>query len=50
MVDPSKVDAMLKWKAPKSVTNIKSFLRLADYYRIFIEVFSKLALLLNQLT
>jgi hypothetical protein len=49
-VDPSKVDAVLKWETPKSVFEIRSFLGLAGYYRRFIEGFSKLALPLTQLT
>ena len=49
-VDPSKVDAVLHWETPKSVTEIRSFLGLAGYYRRFIEGFSKLALPLTQLT
>ena len=46
-VDPSKVDAVLQWETPKSVTEIISFLGLAGYYRRFIEGFSKLALSLT---
>lgn len=49
-VDPSKVDAVLQWEAPKSVTEIRIFLGLTGYYRRFIEGFSKLALPLTQLT
>ena len=49
-VDPSKVEAVLQWEAPRSVTEIRSFLGLAGYYRRFIEGFSKLALPLTQLT
>ncbi|PNX73285.1 retrotransposon-related protein [Trifolium pratense] len=49
-VDPAKVDAVLQWKTPESVTEIRSFLGLAGYYRRFIEGFSKLALPLTQLT
>jgi hypothetical protein len=49
-VDPSKVDAVSQWETPKSVTEIRSFLGLAVYYRRFIEGFSKLALPLTQLT
>jgi len=49
-VDPSKVDAVMLWKSPKSVFEVRSFLRLADYYQRFIEGFSKLALPLTQLT
>ncbi|CAJ2679171.1 unnamed protein product [Trifolium pratense] len=49
-VDPSKVDAVLQWGTPESVSEIRSFLGLAGYYRRFIEGFSKLALPLTQLT
>jgi len=49
-VDPSKVEAVSQWETPKSVTEIRSFLGLASYYRRFIEGFSKLALPLTQLT
>jgi len=30
-VDPSKVEAVLKWERPKSVTEIRSFVGLAGY-------------------
>uniref|UniRef100_A0A151UIE5 Retrovirus-related Pol polyprotein from transposon 17.6 n=1 Tax=Cajanus cajan TaxID=3821 RepID=A0A151UIE5_CAJCA len=49
-VDPSKVEAVLKWEAPKSVIEIRSLLGLVGYYRRFIEGFSKLALPLTSLT
>nr|XP_027186625.1 uncharacterized protein LOC113784598 [Cicer arietinum] len=49
-VDPTKVESVLEWKAPKSVTEIRSFLGLAGYYRRFIEGFSRLALPLTKLT
>jgi hypothetical protein len=42
-VDPSKVQDVLSWKVPTSVGDIRSFLRLAGYYRKFIEVFSKIS-------
>nr|KYP42763.1 Retrovirus-related Pol polyprotein from transposon 297 family [Cajanus cajan] len=49
-VDPSKVEAVLLWEPPKTVTIIRSFLGLAGYYRRFIEEFSKIAMPLTQLT
>ncbi|XP_073271505.1 uncharacterized mitochondrial protein AtMg00860-like [Primulina huaijiensis] len=42
-VDPSKVNAVKEWPVSKSVTEIRSFLRLADYYRKFIQGFSSIA-------
>ncbi|WVZ76151.1 hypothetical protein U9M48_024149 [Paspalum notatum var. saurae] len=42
-VDPSKVDDVLNWKQPEIVTEIRSSLGLAGYYRRFIKDFSKTA-------
>src|SRR5580765_777218 len=49
-VDPSKVEAVMAWERPKTVTEIRSFLGLAGYYRRFIEGFSKIAGPLTKLT
>ena len=49
-VDPTKVDAVLQWEQPKSVTEIRSFLGLAGYYRRFIKGFSQMAMPLTKLT
>ncbi|KAL5578516.1 hypothetical protein UlMin_020215 [Ulmus minor] len=49
-VDPAKVEAVSKWAAPTSVTEIRSFLGLAGYYRRFVEGFSKIASPLTALT
>jgi len=49
-VDLAKFDAVVKWESPKSATKIRSFVGLADYYRRFIEGFSKIVAPLTQLT
>ncbi|XP_035838246.1 uncharacterized protein LOC118485856 [Helianthus annuus] len=49
MVDPTKVEAITKWPRPTSVTEIRSFLGLAGYYRRFVEKFSVIALPLTKL-
>ncbi|KAA3473145.1 Retrovirus-related Pol polyprotein from transposon 17.6 [Gossypium australe] len=48
-VDLRKVEAVLDWKPPKSVSKIRSFLGLAEYYRRFIEGFSLIAAPLTKL-
>ena len=49
-MDPQKVKAILNWKPPTSVIEIRSFLGLAGYYRKFVEGFSKIATPLTRLT
>ncbi|WVZ70956.1 hypothetical protein U9M48_019585 [Paspalum notatum var. saurae] len=49
-VDPSKVECVLNWKQPETVTEIWSFLGLAGYYRRFIKDFSKTAKPMTSLT
>src|SRR5262249_42208810 len=49
-VDPSKVQAVLEWSAPRTPSEIRSFLGLAGYYSRFIQGFSSLAAPLTHLT
>ncbi|GJY15413.1 putative reverse transcriptase domain-containing protein [Tanacetum coccineum] len=49
-LDPSKIEAVKNWKAPRTPTEVRSFLGLAGYYRRFIENFSKIAKSLTILT
>ncbi|GKB83617.1 retrotransposon protein, putative, ty3-gypsy subclass, partial [Tanacetum coccineum] len=49
-VDPSKIEDVKNWKAPRTPTEVRSFLGLAGYYRRFIENFSKIAKSLTILT
>ncbi|GJU91615.1 putative reverse transcriptase domain-containing protein [Tanacetum coccineum] len=47
--DPGKVEAITKWPRLTTVTEVRSFLGLAGYYRRFVEGFSLLALPLTKL-
>ncbi|WRX23768.1 Reverse transcriptase domain - like 10 [Theobroma cacao] len=49
-VDPKKIEAILQWEQPKTVTEIRSFLGLAGYYRKFVQGFSLIAAPLTCLT
>nr|KYP71512.1 Retrovirus-related Pol polyprotein from transposon 17.6 [Cajanus cajan] len=49
-IDPAKVESVLQWERPRTVTDIQSFVGLAGYYRRFIEGFSKIVAPLTQLT
>ncbi|GKC27146.1 putative reverse transcriptase domain-containing protein, partial [Tanacetum coccineum] len=49
-VDPSKIEAVKNGKAPRTLTEVCSFLGLAGYYSRFIENFSKIAKSLTILT
>ncbi|KAJ4981049.1 hypothetical protein NE237_031886 [Protea cynaroides] len=49
-VDPSKIEAIVKCEAPKSVSKIRSFLGLAGYYRRFVEDYFRIAVPLTSLT
>ena len=42
-MDPEKVEAVMSWDRPKSIFEILSFLGLVEYYRGFIEDFSRLS-------
>nr|GFB02847.1 putative reverse transcriptase domain-containing protein [Tanacetum cinerariifolium] len=48
-MDPAKVEAITKWLRSTTVTEVRSFLGLAGYYRRFVEGFSLLALPLTKL-
>jgi hypothetical protein len=49
-IDPSKIDVIVNWLEPKSVTKIWSFLGAVQYWRRFISNFSFIESLLHALT
>jgi hypothetical protein len=42
-VDPEKIEAIRGWPTPRNVLEVRSFMGLAGYYKIFIEGFSKIS-------
>ena len=49
-MDPKKVEGVVGWPTPKTVTEVQSFLGTANYYRRFIEGYSRIAAPLTMLT
>jgi len=39
-IDPSKMEAIMKWSVPTNVTKVRSFIGVAQYLRKFIATFS----------
>ena len=48
-VDPKKVEAVSNWPRPTNVTEIRSFLGMAGYYRKFVKDFSRISAPLTRL-
>jgi hypothetical protein len=49
-IDPSKVKFILEWPKPSNVTEVRSFLGAAQYWRKFIANFSSIAAPLHAMT
>ncbi|GJZ29004.1 putative reverse transcriptase domain-containing protein, partial [Tanacetum coccineum] len=49
-VDHAKIEVVKNWASPTTPTEVRQFLGLAGYYRIFIKDFSKIAKSLTELT
>jgi len=48
--DPEKIRAVTEWPVPNSVTEVRSYLGLASYYRKFVKDFAEIAAPLHELT
>ena len=48
-VDPQKIEAIVNWKPPTNVFEVRSFLRLTGYYKKIVEGLSKIATPLTNL-
>ena len=48
-MDPIKIEVIVNWKSPRNVTEVRSFLGLAGYYRILVKGFSVIASPLTKL-
>ncbi len=49
-LDPGKIDVVLRFPEPKTITNVRSFLGLTGYYRKYIRGYSRMASPLFELT
>ena len=48
-MDPVKIEAVMNWKPPRNVTEVRSFLGLAGYYQRFVQGFSVITSSLTRL-
>ena len=49
-IDPSKVEAIMNWPTPKTITKVRIFLGAAQYWRKFIANFSAIAAPMHAVT
>jgi hypothetical protein len=49
-MDPKKIQTIMEWRKLKTVQNIQCFLGFANFYRLFIQDYLKIAAPLTRLT
>eukprot|EP00253_Pinus_taeda_P029627 PITA_29627 len=49
-INPSKIESIVKWPTPKSITEVRSFLGAAQYWRKFISNFSSIVAPMHAVT
>lgn len=49
LVDPAKIEAIVDWPTPQSVTKVGSFMGLARYYKKYVEGFSRIIIPITSL-
>jgi hypothetical protein len=49
-VDETKIEAIKSWPVPQTITQVRSFLGLAGFYRCFVKEFNTIAAPLHELT
>lgn len=50
MMDEGKIKAITDWPTPKTVTEVRAFNGLAQFYRTFVEMYSEIVTPLTSLT
>ena len=49
-MEKEKVQGVIEWLVPRSVKDVQKFLELANYYRLFVKDFARIAKLLYEMT
>ena len=49
-IEEEKVKTVINWLVPKLVMEVQKFLELANYYRRFVKIFTKIVRPLHELT
>jgi hypothetical protein len=42
-IDPKKIQIVIEWRRPKTIRDVQCFIEFANFYRLFIQNYSKIA-------